>query len=150
MNEYSKWITFKSITLSERCQIQRTETEPDAVVLASIPHVLNLVESFSQRISLIRKNENVWKQRKTVKGDQITTTRSLSVIKDLQFFLKGYGRYSEPHPVSSLTDTATPTRWEKLATRWPDRTRGRSCRNSENWPQRNGNKQTLELKTNCT
>ena len=25
-----------------------------------------------------------------------------------------------------------------------------SCHNSENWPQRNGNKRTLELKINCT
>ena len=36
---------------------------------------------------------------------------------------------------------------EKLTPWWPDFTHNMSCCNSENWPQRNGNIQTLELKT---
>ena len=31
----------------------------------------------------------------------------------------------------------------------PDCTQDMSCHNSKNWPQRNGNKRTLELKINC-
>ena len=41
------------------------------------------------------------KQRKTVKGDQIIIMYSLSIVKDLKFFLKGY-KYSEPQPMSCL------------------------------------------------
>ena len=32
---------------------------------------------------------------------------SLSTVKDLYFFLMGYRYYSEPYPVSCLTDTRT-------------------------------------------
>ena len=37
---------------------------------------------------------------------------------------------------------------EKSATWWPDSSHDISCHSSENWPQRNGNKPTLELKIN--
>ena len=41
-------------------------------------------------------------------------------------------------------------RWKKLITWQPDCTHDLSCHNSENWPQRNGNKLTRKLKLNCT
>ena len=42
-----------------------------------------------------------------------------------------------------------PTSWKKLTTWWPDYSHDISCHNSENWPQGNGNKPTLELKIHC-
>ena len=52
--------------------------------------------------------------------------------------------------VSCLIDNETPTRWKKLTTWWPDCSNDIDGHNSENWPQRNGNKPILELKINCT
>ena len=46
-------------------------------------------------------------------------------------------------------DTETPTR-RKLTTWWPDCNHDIRCHCSENWPQRNGSKLTLELKTAAT
>ena len=48
--------------------------------------------------------------------------------------------------MSCLIDTETPIRWKKLTTWRPDYTHDISCHNSENWPQRNGNNLSLELK----
>ena len=39
---------------------------------------------------------------------------------------------------------------EKLTTRWSDCTQDLSCHNSENWPQRNGNKCAPEMKIHRT
>ena len=39
---------------------------------------------------------------------------------------------------------------EKLTIWWPDCTQDLSSHNSENWPQRNGNKHTPEMKINCS
>ena len=50
------------------------------------------------------------KQRKTVKGDQIIIMYSLSIVKDLEFLLKGYRYYSEPYPVNCLIETEPLTR----------------------------------------
>ena len=52
--------------------------------------------------------------------------------------------------MSRLTDTETLTRWEKLATWWPDCSHDIRYHSSKNWPQGNGNKSTLELKINST
>ena len=45
-----------------------------------------------------------------------------------------YYRYQNPHQV------------ERLTTWWPDFSHDIRCHNSDNWPQRNGNKWILELK----
>ena len=42
------------------------------------------------------------------------------------------------------------TRWKMLTTWWPGCSHDISCHNSKNWPQRNENKLTPELKVNCT
>ena len=57
------------------------------------------------------------KQRKTVKGEQIIIVQSLSIVKDIQFLLKGCIDYILSHVVNYLVDAETPTRgWKKLAT----------------------------------
>ena len=35
--------------------------------------------------------------------------QSLSIVEDIQLFLKGYKQYSEPYPVSHLIDTKAPS-----------------------------------------
>ena len=49
-----------------------------------------------------------------------------------------------------FVDTENPTRWKKLTIWEPDCSHDINCQSSENWPQRNRNNPTLELKTNCT
>ena len=55
-------------------------------------------------------------------------------------------------PMNCLTGTETPTRQKRLTinTWQPDCIHDLSCHNSENCPQRNGNKPTPGLKINCT
>ena len=52
--------------------------------------------------------------------------------------------------VSCLRDTETSTRWKKLTAWRPDCSHDMSCHNSEDWPQGNGSKLTVELKINYT
>ena len=51
--------------------------------------------------------------------------------------------------MSCVVEAETPTRWKKLTTWEPDCSHDISCHSSENWHQRNGDKPTLELKTDC-
>ena len=48
----------------------------------------------------------------------------------------------------SLKSPALTSRFFTTSTTWE--AHNISCHNSKNWPQRNGNKLTLELKINCT
>ena len=73
-------------------------------------------------------------------------THSRTRLKWLSSSSKGCGWDSEPYAVSCLKDTETPTRWKTPTTWWPDCSRDISCHSLKNWPQRNGNKLTLELK----
>ena len=107
-----------------------------------------LWKNFTQKV-WSEKGENA-EARKTVQQDQVITVYSVSKVKDLYLLLKGYRYNSEPHPLSCFVDAEIPTRWKKLTPWWPDCSHDITCHNSENWPQRNGNKSTLELKTNCT
>ena len=52
--------------------------------------------------------------------------------------------------MSCPIDTKRLTMWKKLTAWWPGCSHNISCYSSENWPQKNGNKPTLELKTNFT
>ena len=65
------------------------------------------VEKLQPKNKLNQRSEKMQKQKKIVKGDQIITMLSLSIVKDLQFLPKGYRQISEPYPVSCLTDTET-------------------------------------------
>ena len=73
----------------------------------------------------------------------IILAMSLRKVKDLYFLLKGH-RYSEPSLVRCFIDTENPTRWKTLSKWWPGCSHDISCHNSENLPQGNGNKLTLE------
>ena len=77
----------------------------------------------------------MWKQRKTVKGNQIIIMQSLSTVKELYFLLKYYRWCSELYPISCFIDTETSTRRKKLTTWWTDCGHGVSCHNSKNWLQ---------------
>ena len=52
-----------------------------------LPLVCRKLES---RSKFNQRNKIMQKQRKSVKGDQITIMSSLSIVKDLWFLLKGY------------------------------------------------------------
>ena len=96
-----------------------------------------------------QRSEKKQTQRKIVKRDKIIVYL-LSKIKNLQFLLNGYRHYSGPYPLSCFVNNETPTTWKMLTPWWPDCSHDISCHNSENWPQTNGNKLTLELKINYT
>ena len=83
-----------------------------------VPHVPSclLWKNLSQRLSLIREVRKC-RSKKRVKGNQTTIIQSY--VKDPYFLLKSYREYSEPYPVSGLTDADTPITWKKLATWWP-------------------------------
>lgn len=49
----------------------------------------------------------------------------------------------------AVLDTGTPTKWKKLTTGWPGDSHDIICHNSENLPQKIGNKLALVLKINC-
>ena len=132
--------------------------EQDRVVLdaphtlpSAADHVLCLpfpVENFSQRISLIRKVRNA-----ETKENSLRRLNNNVVIKHSQG--RTFSSFSR-----AIDNILSHILWavlsilklqvEKLTTWWPDCVQDMSYHNSKNWPQRNGNKSTLELKINCT
>ena len=112
-----------------------------------VPSVCLLsVEHFSQRINLIREMRNA----ETKENSQRRPNNNNVVIKHSKGYLAPSQRlYIIVWAIScELSYRYWNTRWKKLSIWWPDCTQDMSCHNSQNWPQRNGNKWTLELKVN--
>ena len=85
-----------NVTLAHRATIliALIETEQNPVTLAAPPRLVLCLPftcgKLESKNTLNQRNVNMWKQKKTVKGDHIIIMYSLNIVRDLQFLLKGY------------------------------------------------------------
>ena len=104
------------------------------------------VENFNQRINLIREVRNAETMENFVSVLRRLNNNKV-VIKHRQGpLVLSQGLYVIFWAKSCDLSYRSKPQVEELTTWWPDCTQDFSCHNSENWPQRNGNKSTPELK----